>query len=221
MSKRQVIVSPSALAADFLHLDRELAMIERSEADWLHVDVMDGVFVPNISMGSPVIKAMKRGLSKPLDVHLMIVDPGRYVGLFHDLGASVLNVHYEACTHLHRVIQQIRDAGMSPAVTLNPSSPVSLLEDILPDVDMVLLMSVNPGFGGQKFIPGTIDKIKRLRKMIDDRGLNTHIEIDGGINAETGAQCVEAGADVLVAGSFVFANENPEEAIRSLKALGK
>lgn len=214
-------MSPSALAADFLHLDRELAMIERSEADWLHVDVMDGVFVPNISMGSPVIKAMKRGLSKPLDVHLMIVDPGRYVGLFHDLGASVLNVHYEACTHLHRVIQQIRDAGMSPAVTLNPSSPVSLLEDILPDVDMVLLMSVNPGFGGQKFIPGTIDKIKRLRKMIDDRGLNTHIEIDGGINAETGAQCVEAGADVLVAGSFVFANENPEEAIKSLKALGK
>lgn len=214
-------MSPSALAADFLHLDRELAMIERSEADWLHVDVMDGVFVPNISMGSPVIKAMKRGLSKPLDVHLMIVDPGRYVGLFHDLGASVLNVHYEACTHLHRVIQQIRDAGMSPAVTLNPSSPVSLLEDILPDVDMVLLMSVNPGFGGQKFIPGTIDKIKRLRKMIDDRGLNTHIEIDGGINAETGAQCVEAGADVLVAGSYVFANENPEEAIRSLKALGK
>lgn len=214
-------MSPSALAADFLHLDRELAMIERGEADWLHVDVMDGVFVPNISMGSPVIKAMKRGLSKPLDVHLMIVDPGRYVGLFHDLGASVLNVHYEACTHLHRVIQQIRDAGMSPAVTLNPSSPVSLLEDILPDVDMVLLMSVNPGFGGQKFIPGTIDKIKRLRKMIDDRGLNTHIEIDGGINAETGAQCVEAGADVLVAGSYVFANENPEEAIRSLKALGK
>ncbi len=214
-------MSPSALAADFLHMDRELAMIERSEADWLHVDVMDGVFVPNISMGSPVIKAMKRGLSKPLDVHLMIVDPGRYVGLFHDLGASVLNVHYEACTHLHRVIQQIRDAGMSPAVTLNPSSPVSLLEDILPDVDMVLLMSVNPGFGGQKFIPGTIDKIKRLRRMIDDRGLNTHIEIDGGINAETGAQCVEAGADVLVAGSYVFANENPEEAIRSLKALGK
>lgn len=214
-------MSPSALAADFLHLDRELAMIERSEADWLHVDVMDGVFVPNISMGSPVIKAMKRGLSKPLDVHLMIVDPGRYVGLFHDLGASVLNVHYEACTHLHRVIQQIRDAGMSPAVTLNPSSPVSLLEDILPDVDMVLLMSVNPGFGGQKFIPGTIDKIKRLRRMIDDRGLTTHIEIDGGINAETGAQCVEAGADVLVAGSYVFANENPEEAIRSLKALGK
>ncbi len=221
MSQRQVIVSPSALAADFLHLDRELAMIERSEADWLHVDVMDGVFVPNISMGSPVIKAMKRGLSKPLDVHLMIVDPGRYVGLFHDLGASVLNVHYEACTHLHRVIQQIRDAGMSPAVTLNPSSPVSLLEDILPDVDMVLLMSVNPGFGGQKFIPGTIDKIKRLRKMIDERGLNTHIEIDGGINAVTGAQCVEAGADVLVAGSYVFANENPEEAIRGLKALGK
>ncbi len=221
MSQRQVIVSPSALAADFLHLDRELAMIERSEADWLHVDVMDGVFVPNISMGSPVIKAMKRGLSKPLDVHLMIVDPGRYVGLFHDLGASVLNVHYEACTHLHRVIQQIRDAGMSPAVTLNPSSPVSLLEDILPDVDMVLLMSVNPGFGGQKFIPGTIDKIKRLRKMIDERSLNTHIEIDGGINAVTGAQCVEAGADVLVAGSYVFANENPEEAIRGLKALGK
>lgn len=219
MSQRQVMVSPSALAADFLHLDKELAMIERSEADWLHVDVMDGVFVPNISMGSPIIKAMKAGLSKPLDVHLMIVDPGRYVNLFRDLGASTLNVHYEACTHLHRVIQEIRTAGMSPAVTLNPATPVSVLEDILPDVDMVLLMSVNPGFGGQKFIPNTINKIERLRKMIDDCGLQTHIEIDGGINDKTGAECVAAGADVLVAGSYVFANPQPEEAIRKLKNL--
>lgn len=192
-------------------------MIERSEADWLHVDVMDGVFVPNISMGSPIIKAMRRGTTKPLDVHLMIVDPGRYVGMFRDLGANILNVHYEACTHLHRVIQEIRNAGMSPAVTLNPSTSVSLLEDILPDVDMVLLMSVNPGFGGQKFIPNTLNKIKRLRGMIDAMGLNTHIEIDGGINETTGRQCVEAGADVLVAGSYVFSNANPEEAIRTLK----
>lgn len=192
-------------------------MIERSEADWLHVDVMDGVFVPNISMGSPIIKAMRRGTTKPLDVHLMIVDPGRYVGMFRDLGANILNVHYEACTHLHRVIQEIRNAGMSPAVTLNPSTSVSLLEDILPDVDMVLLMSVNPGFGGQKFIPNTLNKIKRLRGMIDAMGLNTRIEIDGGINETTGRQCVEAGADVLVAGSYVFSNANPEEAIRTLK----
>lgn len=221
MPQRETIVSPSALAADFLHLDAELAMVERSEADWLHVDVMDGIFVPNISMGSPIIKAMRRGLSKPLDVHLMIVDPGRYVGLFRDLGADILNVHYEACTHLHRVVQEIRSAGMSPAVTLNPSTPVEMLTDILPDVDMVLLMSVNPGFGGQKFIGNTINKIKRLRKMIDDAGLATHIEIDGGVNGETGAMCVEAGADVLVAGSYVFSAPDPEGAIRTLKNLGR
>ena len=219
MSQRQTIVSPSALAADFLHLDKELAMIERSEADWLHVDVLDGVFVPNISMGSPIIKALKKGQNKPLDVHLMMVDPGRYVGMFRDLGASILNVHYEACTHLHRVIQEIRAAGMSPAVTLNPSTPVEMLQDILEDVDMVLLMSVNPGFGGQKFIPNTLNKIKRLRQMAEAHGLETIIEVDGGINDQTGARCVEAGADALVAGSYVFSNPDPEAAIHTLKGL--
>lgn len=219
MPQKETIVSPSALAADFLHLDAELAMVERSEADWLHVDVMDGVFVPNISMGSPIIKAMRRGLTKPLDVHLMIVDPGRYVGLFRDLGANILNVHYEACTHLHRVVQEIRDAGMRPAVTLNPSTPVEILTDILPDVDMVLLMSVNPGFGGQKFIANTLNKVRRLRRMIDDAGLATLIEIDGGVNERTGAECVAAGADVLVAGSYVFASPEPEAAIHTLKSL--
>lgn len=214
-----VIVSPSALAADFLHLDKEIEMINASEADWLHVDVMDGVFVPNISIGSPIIKSIGQAIKKPMDVHLMIVDPGRYIGMFRDLGAHLLNVHYEACTHLHRVVQQIRDAGMRPAVTLNPATPVSLLEEIITEVDMVLLMSVNPGFGGQKFIVNTLDKIARLRKLIDSRGAKTLIEIDGGINAETGAQCVAAGADVLVAGSYVFANKDPKEAIRTLKSL--
>lgn len=214
-----VIVSPSALAADFLHLDKEIEMINASEADWLHVDVMDGVFVPNISIGSPIIKSIGQAIKKPMDVHLMIVDPGRYIGMFRDLGAHLLNVHYEACTHLHRVVQQIRDAGMRPAVTLNPATPVSHLEEIITEVDMVLLMSVNPGFGGQKFIVNTLDKIARLRKLIDSRGAKTLIEIDGGINAETGAQCVAAGADVLVAGSYVFANKDPKEAIRTLKSL--
>ncbi len=214
-----VIVSPSALAADFLHLDKEIEMINASEADWLHVDVMDGVFVPNISIGSPIIKSIGQAIKKPMDVHLMIVDPGRYIGMFRDLGAHLLNVHYEACTHLHRVVQQIRDAGMRPAVTLNPATPVSVLEEIITEVDMVLLMSVNPGFGGQKFIVNTLDKIARLRKLIDSRGAKTLIEIDGGINAETGAQCVDAGADVLVAGSYVFANKDPKEAIRTLKSL--
>ncbi|MDD7724212.1 MAG: ribulose-phosphate 3-epimerase [Bacteroidales bacterium] len=214
-----VIVSPSALAADFLHLDKEIEMINASEADWLHVDVMDGVFVPNISIGSPIIKSIGQAIKKPMDVHLMIVDPGRYIGMFRDLGAHLLNVHYEACTHLHRVVQQIRDAGMRPAVTLNPATPVSVLEEIITEVDMVLLMSVNPGFGGQKFIVNTLDKIARLRKLIDSRGAKTLIEIDGGINAETGAQCVAAGADVLVAGSYVFANKDPKEAIRTLKSL--
>ena len=192
-------------------------MIEASQADWLHVDVMDGVFVPNISMGSPVIKSLRKHLSKPLDVHLMIVDPGRYVNMFAELGANI-NVHYEACTHLDRTIAQIKEAGMKPAVTLNPHTPVELLEDILDELFMVLLMSVNPGFGGQSFIPNTLKKIQRLKSAIDRRGLQTHIEVDGGINAETGRQCVEAGADVLVAGSYVFGSKDPFEAINSLKA---
>ena len=204
-----MMVSPSILAADFLHLDQEIEMINGSEADWLHVDVMDGVFVPNISFGTPVIKGIGKRLHKPMDVHLMIVDPGRYIGLFKSLGAEILNVHYEACTHLHRVIQEIRDAGMTPAVTLNPATPVSALEEIITDVDMVLLMSVNPGFGGQKFINGTLDKIRRTRELIARRGASALIEIDGGINAETGRLCAEAGADVLVAGSYIFSNENP------------
>lgn len=217
--EKGTIVSPSVLAADFMHLDRECEMLNASEAEWIHVDVMDGMFVPNISFGSPVLKSFRKATDKVLDVHLMIMDPQRYVGMFRDLGADILNVHYEACTHLHRVVQQIRDAGMRPAVTLNPSTPIGLLEEILPDIDMVLLMSVNPGFGGQKFIEGTVDKIKRLRAMCDARGLDTLIEVDGGINLETGARCVEAGANVLVAGSYVFSSADPLGAISGLRAL--
>ncbi len=194
-------------------------MINNSRADMFHVDVMDGVFVPNISFGSPVIKAIKQVAEKPLDVHLMITDPARYVSLFRDLGADILNVHYEACTHLHRTIEQIRAAGMRPAVTLNPHTPVELLADILPDVDMVLLMSVNPGFGGQKFIQGTLDKARRLRKMINEKGLHTLIEVDGGIDKNTAQPAVDAGVDVLVAGSFVFGNDDPVAAVDWLKSL--
>ena len=214
-----MIVSPSLLAADFSRLAEECEMINNSEADWFHVDVMDGVFVPNISFGSPVIKSIKKVARKPLDVHLMIVDPQRYINMFRDLGADILNVHYEACTHLHRTIQQIRDAGMRPAVTLNPHTPVSLLEEILPDVDMVLLMSVNPGFGGQKFINNTYDKIRRLRKMIDDRHLNTIIEIDGGVDNNTAPLAAQAGATAMVAGSYVFGDKDPKARIAELKSL--
>ncbi|MBP5418615.1 MAG: ribulose-phosphate 3-epimerase [Bacteroidales bacterium] len=214
-----MIVSPSLLAADFSRLAEECEMINNSEADWFHVDVMDGVFVPNISFGSPVIKSIKKVARKPLDVHLMIVDPQRYINMFRDLGADILNVHYEACTQLHRTIQQIRDAGMRPAVTLNPHTPVSVLEEILPDVDMVLLMSVNPGFGGQKFINNTYDKIRRLRKMIDDRHLNTIIEIDGGVDNNTAPLAAQAGATAMVAGSYVFGDKDPKARIAELKSL--
>ena len=216
-----MIVSPSLLSTDFLHLEDQCEMVNSSEADWFHIDVMDGVFVPNISFGTPLVKAIKKVARKPLDVHLMIVDPQRYITLFRDLGADILNVHYEACTHLHRTIQQIRDAGMRPAVTLNPHTPIALLEDIIADVDMVLLMSVNPGFGGQKFIGNTLSKIERLRAMIDERHLNTLIEVDGGVDAKTAPDVVKAGADALVAGSYVFGNEDPKACISYLKNLHK
>lgn len=214
-----MIISPSILAADFCNLGRDIRMLEQSEAQWIHCDVMDGVFVPNISFGFPVIKAIRSISDMPLDVHLMIVDPGRYVGAVRDCGATMMNVHYEACTHLHRVIQSIHGAGMKAAVSLNPATPVSMLRDIIYDLDMVLLMSVNPGFGGQRFIDHTLVKIAELKSMIDDAGSDTLIEVDGGINADTGALAAQAGVDVLVAGSAVFNAKDPMAEIATLAAL--
>ena len=213
------IVSPSLLAADFLHLDSDIEMINRSEAEWLHLDVMDGVFVPNISFGSPVLEAAASKCKKALDVHLMIVHPEQYIRQTAKLGAMMMNVHYEACTHLHRTIQEIHDAGMKAGVTLNPATPVSVLEDIICDVDMVLLMSVNPGFGGQKFIENTIGKVQRLRKLITEKGSHALIEVDGGVQGETAPRLVEAGVDVLVSGSYVFKSKTPEAVIHSLREL--
>lgn len=212
-------VAPSLLSADFLNLQADIEMVNNSEADWFHCDVMDGTFVPNISFGFPIIKQISKIAKKPLDVHLMIVNPDQYIPVVRDAGAYMMNVHYEACVHLHRTISAIHDAGMKAAVTLNPHTPVHLLEDILQDLDMVLLMSVNPGFGGQKFIERTLDKVTCLKDMIVRRGLHTLIEVDGGVNLETGKRLVEAGADVLVAGNAVFADANPAAMIHKLKSL--
>ncbi len=213
------LVSPSLLSADFLHLQRDVEMLNNSEADWLHLDVMDGVFVPNISFGFPIMNLLKDITDKPLDVHLMIVQPEKFIEEVANMGAHMMNVHYEACTHLNRTVQSIKAKGMKAAVTLNPHTPVALLRDIIQDLDMVLLMSVNPGFGGQKFIYNTLSKVDDLKNLILQRNADTLIEVDGGVNLETGKLLVDAGADVLVAGSFVFASDNPKEKIHQLKML--
>lgn len=211
------IVSPSILAADFLNLQKDIELVNNSNADWFHLDIMDGVFVPNISYGMPIIEAINKAATKTLDVHLMIVDPDRYISTFKKTGADILTVHYEACTHLHRTLAAIKEEGMQAGVALNPHTPVHLLEDIINDIDLLLIMSVNPGFGGQKFIENTYDKIKKAKDLINKKNANTLIEVDGGVNAENAKLLTAAGADALVAGSAVFKDENPNKIIQILK----
>lgn len=213
------IVAPSILAADFANLEREVKMINDSQADWIHIDVMDGVFVPNISMGLPVVEAIKRHARKPMDVHLMIVEPERFVEAFHKAGAEVISVHVEACNHLHRNLQQIRGLGCKAGVAINPHTSISELENVIQDIDLVCLMSVNPGFGGQKFIENTYQKVRQLKSLITKAGSSTLIEIDGGVNLQNAKPLMEAGADVLVAGNFVFSSQNPTSVITQLKSL--
>lgn len=214
-----MILAPSILAADFANLQRDVEMINQSEADWFHIDIMDGVFVPNISYGMPVLEAINKYAKKPLDVHLMIIDPDRYISVFKKLGSSLLTVHYEACKHLHRTIQAIKGEGMKAGVALNPHTPVSVLQDIITDVDLVLIMSVNPGFGGQSFIENTYKKVRQAKEMIQKSHSSALIEVDGGVSSQNARQLAEAGADVLVAGSFVFRSENPTKTIEEMKSI--
>ena len=216
---RQVLLAPSVLAADFANLQRDIELINASQADWFHIDIMDGVFVPNISFGMPVLEAITKHATKTIDVHLMIVDPDRYIKTFKQLGADILTVHYEACRHLHRTISRIKELGMKAGVALNPHTPVSVLEELANDLDLVLIMSVNPGFGGQKFIQRSVDKVRSLVELRTKKNASFLIEVDGGVNLETGKQLADAGADALVAGSFVFNSASPQETISKLKSL--
>ncbi|MBB1193150.1 ribulose-phosphate 3-epimerase [Flavobacterium sp. SOK18b] len=216
---KNTLIAPSVLAADFGNLQRDIEMINNSEADWFHIDIMDGVFVPNISYGMPVLEAIAKHATKTIDVHLMIVDPDRYIKTFAGLGANILSVHYEACTHLHRTLQAIKAEGMKAGVAINPHTSIDLLEDVINDIDLVCIMSVNPGFGGQSFIENTYSKVEKLKALITRKGANTLIEVDGGVTSSNAKELVEAGADVLVAGSFVFKATDPVQTIQDLKKL--